>query len=335
MANNASLNHTEAAGVDLTVNIAGIEWKAPVTTAAGTYMNGKEYAQLIPIERLGALTVKSISYEPWPGNPSPRFRELVNGMIGTIGIQNPGVEYWIEHEWSWLRQLDLPVIVSIAGHSIEEFQRVAERLAQLANDDVRPAALEMNLSCPNDLAGLAEFGKDPEVARAVVKAVKDVSPYPVFTKLTPDVRSIAEIGQAVEAGGADAITMINGPAGMAIDVETGLPLTGTRAAGLTGPMVKPIALRMVWDVYEAVEIPIIGVGGVSNATDALEFIQAGATAVGVGTANFKNPRAPLEIIDGIREFLAERNISSVKELIGRGHRAWAELQESNDVRGLR
>ena len=318
--------------IDLSVTIAGVEWQCPITTAAGTYMNGKEYSEIVPIEELGALTVKSIASEPWLGNPSPRFYEIPNGLAGSIGIQNPGVEYWLEHEWPWVRSLKIPVVISIAGHSIEDFQRVTQRLAELAKEDKAPAALEINMSCPNDLGGLIEFGKDPDQARKLTKAVKDLSPFPVFTKLTPDVKSIAEIGQAVEDGGADAITMINGPTGMVIDAETGLPQTGTRTAGITGPIIKPIALRMVWDVYEVVKIPIIGVGGVSNATDALEFIQAGATAVAMGTANFKNPRVFLEVRDGIRAFLERKGFTSVKEIIGRGHREWAKVKDKR--RGL-
>ncbi|MEW6618941.1 MAG: dihydroorotate dehydrogenase [bacterium] len=284
---------------DLTVNIASIKMKNPVMVASGTFGYGEEYAQLIDLNKLGAIVSKGITLAPRQGNPPPRIVETPCGMLNAIGLENVGVEKFIKEKLPYLRQFDTPLIANIAGKTVEEYVELARRLDGLVD------GLEINISCPNVAKGGLEFGQDSSLTYQVVSNVRQVSKVPLITKLSPNVTDIKVIARAAEDAGTDAISLINTIMGMAIDVNTRKPILANITGGLSGPAIKPIALRMVFEVAKAVHVPIIGQGGIMNTTDALEFIIAGATAVAVGTANFVDPQVPLKIIAGIENYLRE------------------------------
>ncbi len=293
------------------VSIAGVELKNPVMTASGTFGSGMEYSEFVDLSRLGAVVTKGVASEPWPGNPTPRVAEIRGGMMNAIGLQNPGVETFCERDLPFLRQYDTAVIVNVCGRTPEEYCAVAERLADEAVD-----MLEINISCPNVREGGLSFGQNPESVEKITKEIKRVARQPVIMKLSPNVTDIAEIALAAEAGGADAISLINTLTGMKIDVEKRCFALANQTGGVSGPAIHPIAVRMVYQCAQAVKIPIIGMGGIVSAEDALEFLLAGATAVAVGTANFRNPRATLDVIEGIDAYMQRQHVEDIRTLIG-------------------
>lgn len=290
--------------------------KNPVMTASGTFGFGREYSRLYDLNRLGAITVKGITIEPRRGNPPPRLIETPSGILNSIGLQNPGLEGFIGDELPYLQRLSAPVIVNISGNTIEEYAFLASELDRVEG----VSALEVNVSCPNVKEGCMAFGIKKDSLFSVVSAVRKSTTLPVIVKLSPNVRDIAEMAETAENAGADAVSLVNTFLGMAIDIDRKKPLLANTFGGLSGPAIKPIALRMVWEVYERVDIPVIGMGGIMNWKDAVEFILAGAASVAVGTANFVNPTAPLEIIDGIENYMIREGINDIRELIGLGHR---------------
>jgi len=297
---------------DLAVTIAGIRMKNPVMTASGTFGYGKEYADLLDLNQLGALITKGISLEPMTGNPPPRICETPSGMLNAIGLQNVGVKGFIQDKLPFLSKLRIPIVVNILGHSIREYQEVARHL----NDQPGIAALEVNISCPNVAQGGMAFGAQPRTAFKVIAKVRQATRLPLVTKLTPQVTDIAAIAKAVEGAGADAVSLINTIPAMAVDIDTRRSKLGRTNGGLSGPAVKPVALRLVYQVVQAVSIPVIGIGGIRTAEDALEFLLIGARAVQIGTANFVRPTAALEIIEGIKKYLKAKKISKVTDLVG-------------------
>lgn len=304
---------------DLSVEIAGMRWRTPITTASGTFAAYEDYARLLPLETFGAITLKSVTLEPRAGNPPPRLAEVPAGLLNSVGIQNPGIDRFLERELPRVRSLGLPVVVSIAGHTLWEYVELARRLSEAPGVD----AIEINMSCPNVGKETLEFGQSPAEAAALVRAVRAATRLPLIAKLTPNVADPVPIARAAVSEGADALALINTLIGMALDIRTMLPKTGRLTAGLSGPAVKPIAVRMVWQVAEAVDVPIIGMGGITTAEDAIEFLLAGATAVALGTVTFVNPLAAVEVRDGLARYLTERGFTSVREIIGRAHREWA------------
>lgn len=298
---------------NLSVELAGIKMKNPVMVASGTFGSGEEYSRFIDLNKLGALVTKSMTLKEEMGNPPPRICETPAGMLNSIGLQNPGVTHFLQVDLAFLSQYEVPVIASVAGTSVEEYVAVIERLS----DAKGITALEVNISCPNIKKGGVYFGSDPEMATEVVRQVKNVSKYPIIVKLTPNVTSISEIARTVEAAGADVLSLVNTFFGMAIDVETFRPRLGSGTGGLSGPAIKPLAVRMVYEVARAVSLPVIGMGGIVTAEDAVEFLLAGAVAVAVGTANFVNPRATLDIIEGLDRFLERRGLEDIREIIGK------------------
>ena len=296
----------------LNVNIGGVELKNPVMTASGTFGYGKEFDELFDLGRLGAIVVKGLSLLPAPGNPPPRIIETPCGMLNAIGLENIGIEAFVKHKLPFLRQFSTPVVVNIYGKTIEEYAELAARIDGL--DDV--AAIEVNISCPNVKAGGIAFGVDPHAAAAVVKSVRKRTSKSLMVKLSPNVTDIADIARSAEGAGADSVSLINTITGMMIDIEKRKPVLANITGGLSGPAIKPVALRMVWQVAGAVKIPVIGIGGIMTAEDALAFIIAGATAVQVGTANFINPRATVEIIENMATFMEAHNIRHIRDLIG-------------------
>lgn len=294
------------------INLGGLEMKNPVTTASGTFASGKEYAQFFDVSQLGAITTKGVSLNGWQGNDTPRIAETPSGMLNSIGLQNPGVDIFTQKDLPWLKEQDTKVIVNVSGHSLAEYQAVVEALE--AHDGID--AYEINISCPNVDCGGLTFGTDPKVAAEVVSACRAKTKRPMIVKLTPNVTDITEIARAVEAAGADAVSLINTLLGMAIDPYKRQPILARVVGGLSGPAVKPVALRMVWQVHQAVNIPILGMGGICTGLDAIEFILAGASAVAVGTANFINPQAALEVVSGIEAFCTNQGVSDINELIG-------------------
>ena len=293
------------------IAIAGVTWKNPVTTASGTFGSGREYGELIDLNRLGAITVKGVSEEAWKGNPVPRLAETQSGLLNSIGLQNAGAELFIENDIPFLRQYDTKIIVNICGHTLSQYCAVAERFADCDID-----MLELNISCPNVEEGGLSFGTDPHVVERVVKAVRNYVKQPLIVKLSPEVTDITEIARAAVSGGADALSLINTLRGMKIDIHKRRPILASKIGGYSGPGVMPVALRMVYEVCHSVDVPVIGMGGISTFEDALQFIMAGAEAVAVGTANFHNPYATVEIIDGIRQYMKENKISSLEEIRG-------------------
>lgn len=297
---------------ELAVSIGSLTLNNPVLTASGTFGYGREFESLVNLNRLGAIIVKGISYEPRHGNPPPRIIETACGMLNAIGLENVGVEGFLREKLPYLQNLETPVIVNILGDSVEDYARLARRL----NEAEGIAALEINISCPNVKKGGVAFGTDPVMAAEVTRAVRQVTDLPVIVKLSPNVTDITRIAGAVEDAGADAVSLINTLLGMAIDVHSRRPKLANVVGGLSGPAIKPVALRMVWQVARTVTIPVIGIGGITTTEDALEFIIAGATAVQVGTANFFQPTAAEDIIDGMARFLRNNNLQAVRDLIG-------------------
>ena len=297
---------------DLKVNIGGIELKNPVMTASGTFGYAREFENLIDLNRLGAIIVKGLSLKPSMGNPPPRIVETPCGMLNAIGLENVGFTSFVEEKLQFLKELSTPVFINIYGKNVKEYAELASRI-----DDIEEiAGIEVNISCPNVKAGGVAFGTDPDAACKVVKAVRGNTGKPLMVKLTPNVTDITLIARSVEDAGADSISLINTITGMAIDIETRRPKLANITGGLSGPAIKPIALRMVWQVAQKVKIPVIGVGGIMTAEDALEFLIAGAVAVQVGTANLINPHATIDIIEGIEAFLIKRNIPRITDIIG-------------------
>ncbi|MBM4142077.1 MAG: dihydroorotate dehydrogenase [Lentisphaerae bacterium] len=297
---------------DLTVDLAGIRMKNPVMVASGTYGYGPEYADLLDLGRLGAFVVKGIRIEPWDGNPPPRLVEVPGGLVNAIGLQSPGADKFIADYLPFLRAYDVPVIVNIWGRTIDEYERVAERLS--AAEGV--AGLELNISCPNIKAGGSSFGTDPRAAAQVTAAVRRRTALPLIPKLPPNVPDIGGLARAVAEAGADAVSLINTIPAMVIDTAARRPVLANVAGGLSGPAVHAVAVKLVWEAARAVRVPVVGMGGIVGAREALEFIIAGASAVAVGTANFRDPLAPLAVADGIRDYLVEHNFKSVRELVG-------------------
>jgi dihydroorotate dehydrogenase (NAD+) catalytic subunit len=298
---------------NLAVTLAGLSLKNPVMTASGTFGYGREFESLMDLNRLGAIVVKGLALMPVKGNPPPRIVETACGMLNAIGLENVGVDAFVADKLPFLRTIRAPVIANIYGTSVEEYAALAERLD--AADGV--AAVEVNISCPNVKAGGVVFGVDPEAAERVVRAVRERTRKPVIVKLSPNVTDITVIARSAEAGGADALSLINTITGMAIDVETRRPRLANVTGGLSGPAIKPVALRMVWQVARAVRLPLIGIGGIVRGEDAVEFLLAGATAVQIGTANFINPAATLDVIAGIEAYLARHGIGDVNEIVGK------------------
>ncbi len=296
---------------DLSVTIAGISLKNPVMTASGTFGYGDEYASLVDLNRLGAVIPKGISLKPIEGNPPPRIVETAAGMLNAIGLQNVGVEVFVHEKLSSLRQYGTPIIINIFGCTVEEYSQLAQRL-----DDQDIAGLEVNISCPNVKKGGLLFGCDPGTAFEVIHAVRQKTSLPIIAKLSPNVTDISVIVRSVQDAGADAISLINTLLGMAIDVENRKPKLGNTTGGLSGPAIKPVALRMVWQAAKVAQLPIIGIGGIATTRDALEFMIAGASAVEIGTAHFVRPRVALEVIDGLREYLKNHDIKRISEIVG-------------------
>lgn len=294
------------------MKIAGFRIKNPVLTASGTCGYGKELNEIFPIEKLGGIMVKGTSLEPRRGNPTPRIAETPSGVLNCVGLQNPGLEEVLRNQLPWITAKDLAVIVNIAGREAEDYGKVAKAISGVPN----VAAIEVNISCPNVKAGGMAHGSRPETAAEVTREVKANTTLPVIVKLSPNVTNIVEIAKAVEEAGADAISMINTILAMEIDIEAGKPLLGNQVGGLSGPAIRPIAVRMVWQVAQAVDIPIIGMGGISTGRDALQFMMAGASAVAVGSATMVDPMAPLRIAQEMEEWLDEHEIPSVKDIIG-------------------
>lgn len=297
--------------VQMSVDLGGLSMKNPVTVASGTFAAGREYADFVDVAALGAVTTKGVSLHGWEGNASPRIAETPSGMLNSIGLQNPGVAHLIEHDLPWLRQQKATVIVNVSGHSFDEYVQVIEALEETHVD-----AYEVNISCPNVDAGGMTIGCHAQSVEAVVSRCRAATKRPLIVKLTPNVTDITEIARAAEAAGADALSLINTLLGMGIDARTRKPLLARVVGGLSGPAVKPIALRMVYETHKAVSVPLLGMGGIATGTDAIEFLLAGATAVAVGTANFVNPTATLDVIAGMEYYCEEQGVSDVNELIG-------------------
>ena len=297
--------------VNLAVNLGGLAMKNPVTTASGTFAAGMEYSDFVDVSALGAVTTKGVSLNGWEGNASPRIAEVPSGMLNSIGLQNPGVAHLKSEELPWLREQGATTIVNVSGHSFDEYVQVIEAL-----EDAPVDAYEVNISCPNVDAGGMTLGTHVPSVEKVVSLCRAATSRPLIVKLTPNVTDITEIARAAEASGADAISLINTLLGMAIDVKRRRPVLARVVGGFSGPAVKPVALRMVWQCSKAVSVPILGMGGVTTGTDAVEFMLAGATAVAVGTANFMNPQATVDVIDGIIDYCEEQGVNDVNDLIG-------------------
>ena len=297
--------------VNLAVNLGGLAMKNPVTTASGTFAAGMEYSDFVDVSALGAVTTKGVSLNGWEGNASPRIAEVPSGMLNSIGLQNPGVAHLKSEELPWLREQGATTIVNVSGHSFDEYVQVIEAL-----EDAPVDAYEVNISCPNVDAGGMTLGTHVPSVEKVVSLCREATSRPLIVKLTPNVTDITGIARAAEASGADAISLINTLLGMAIDVKRRRPVLARVVGGFSGPAVKPVALRMVWQCSKAVSVPILGMGGVTTGTDAIEFMLAGATAVAVGTANFMNPQATVDVIDGIIDYCEEQGVNDVNDLIG-------------------
>ena len=297
--------------MNMKVNIAGVEWNNPVTVASGTFGSGAEFAEFVDLNRLGAVTTKGVANIPWAGNPTPRVAETYGGMMNAVGLQNPGIELFCERDIPFLKQYDTKIIVNVCGKSTEDYCEVVERLA---DEDVD--MLEINISCPNVKEGGIAFGQNAKAAEEITKAVKKYAKQPVIMKLSPNVTDIAEMAKAVEAGGADAISLINTLTGMKIDINRRKFVLANKTGGVSGPAIHPIAVRMAYQAFHAVKVPIIGMGGIASAEDAIEMILAGASAVSVGTANFHNPSVTMEIVDGIQDYMKQYGFTSVNQMVG-------------------
>ena len=297
--------------MNMSVNIAGVEWKNPVTVASGTFGSGEEFSQYVDLNKLGAVTTKGVANVPWAGNPTPRVAEVYGGMMNAIGLQNPGIDLFCKRDIPNLRNYDTKIIVNVCGHAPEEYLAVVERLADEPVD-----MLEINISCPNVNAGFLAFGQDAHHVEELTAQIKKIAKQPVIMKLTPNVTDITEIAKGAEAGGADAVSLINTLTGMKIDINRKTFALANKTGGVSGPIVKPIAVRMVYQAANAVSIPVIGMGGIACAEDALEFILAGASAISIGTANFFNPYAAEETVQGIEAYMREKKVDRLTDLIG-------------------
>ena len=297
--------------VDLRVKIAGVELKNPVMTASGTFGSGMEYSEFVDLSQLGAVVTKGVANVPWPGNPTPRVAEIRGGMMNAIGLQNPGIDVFCSRDIPFLKQQNATIIVNVCGRTTEDYCEVVERLADEPVD-----MLEINISCPNVRCGGIAFGQDPKAVEAITREVRRHAKQPVIMKLSPNVTDITETARAAEAGGADALSLINTLTGMKINIHRRTFALANQTGGVSGPAIHPIAVRMVYQTAQAVGIPIIGMGGIQMAEDAIEFLLAGATAVAVGTANFRNPAVTLEVIDGIRAYMEQYKVERVTELVG-------------------
>lgn len=295
----------------LSVNIAGIEFKNPVTVASGTFGSGAEYGEFVDLNKLGAVTTKGVANVPWSGNPTPRIAETYGGMMNAVGLQNPGIDVFCGRDIPFLRQYDTRIIVNVCGKSEADYVEVVERLA---DEDVD--LLEINVSCPNVKEGGIAFGQNPQALEQITRAVKAKAKQPIIMKLSPNVTDITEMAKAAEAGGADVLSLINTLTGMKIDIHKRSFALANKTGGLSGPAIKPVAVRMVYQVANAVALPIIGMGGIMNAEDAIEFMMAGASMVSVGTANFHNPYTTMEIIEGIERFMEQKGVEDIHEIIG-------------------
>ena len=293
------------------VTLAGVELKNPVMTASGTFGSGAEYSEFVDLNRLGAVVTKGVANVPWPGNPTPRIAEVHGGMLNAIGLQNPGIEVFVKRDIPFLKQYDTKIIVNVCGKTTEDYIEVVERLGDEPVD-----MLEINISCPNVKEGGIAFGQDPKAVEAITREVKRHAKQPVIMKLSPNVTDITVMAKAAEAGGADVLSLINTLTGMKIDINRRTFAIANKTGGMSGPAVKPVAVRMVYQVANAVKLPIIGMGGIATAEDALEFLMAGAAAVSVGTANFYNPYATVEIAEGIENYMKKYQIDDVNQLIG-------------------
>ena len=307
-----ALKERDQMSQNMSVSIAGVTLKNPVMVASGTFGSGVEFSRFLDLSRLGAVVTKGVAITPWEGNATPRICETPSGMLNAIGLQNPGVETFVKRDLSFLEQFDTKVIVNVCGHSTEEYVDCVRRLA----DEKRADLLEINISCPNVREGGIAFGTDPKGVERITKEIRKAAAQPVIMKLSPNVTDITEIAAAAEAGGADALSMINTLTGMKIDVRRRTFALANRTGGLSGPAIHPVAVRMVWQCAQRVKIPIIGMGGIASAEDALEMLMAGASAVSVGTANFHDQTTVLQVIDGISAYLDENGIGDVRELIG-------------------
>ncbi len=297
--------------INTRVNLAGVELKNPVMTASGTFGSGMEYSEFVDLNQLGAVVTKGVANVPWPGNPTPRIAETCGGMLNAIGLQNPGIDVFCERDLPFLQKFDTKIIVNVCGKTTEDYCEVVERLSD-ENIDM----MEINISCPNVKEGGIAFGQTPKAVEAITAEVKKRAKHPVIMKLSPNVTDITEMAKAAEAGGADVLSLINTITGMKIDVNRRTFAIANKTGGLSGPAIKPVAVRMVYQTAQAVKIPIIGMGGIATAEDALEFILAGATAVSVGTANFANPCTTLDVIAGIEEYMSRFGVEDIGELIG-------------------
>ena len=293
------------------VTLAGVELKNPVMTASGTFGSGAEYSEFVDLNRLGAVVTKGVANVPWPGNPTPRVTETASGMLNAIGLQNPGIDLFCKRDIPFLKQYDTKIVVNVCGKSTEDYCEVVERLGNEPVD-----LLEINVSCPNVKEGGIAFGQDPKAVEAITKEMKKYAKQPVIMKLSPNVTDITEMARAAEAGGADALSLINTITGMKIDINRRKFVLANKTGGMSGPAIHPVAVRMVYQTAQAVKVPIIGMGGIMNAADAIEMILAGATAVSVGTANFRNPAVTMEIVEGIERYMEKYHVSDIKELIG-------------------
>jgi dihydroorotate dehydrogenase (NAD+) catalytic subunit len=298
--------------IDTTVNIAGVELKNPVMTASGTFGSGQEYSEFFDLGKLGAVVTKGVANVPWPGNNTPRIAETHAGMLNAVGLQNPGVDVFCKRDLPFLKQFDTKVIVNVCGKTTKDYCEVVERLADEESVDL----LEINISCPNVKEGGIAFGQNPCSVEEITKEVKKVAKQPIIMKLSPNVTDITETAKAAQAGGADALSLINTLTGMKIDIERQNFVLANKTGGLSGPAIKPVALRMVYQVANSVDLPIIGMGGITNAADALEFILAGASAVAIGTANFVDPLAAPKVVEGIKDYMKRHNCQKITDLIG-------------------
>ena len=297
--------------MNMSVNIAGVEWKNPVTVASGTFGSGEEFSQYVDLNKLGAVTTKGVANVPWAGNPTPRVAEVYGGMMNAIGLQNPGIDLFCKRDIPNLRNYDTKIIVNVCGHAPEEYLAVVERLADQPID-----MMEINISCPNVNAGFLAFGQDAHHVEELTAQIKKIAKQPVIMKLTPNVTDITEIAKGAEAGGADAVSLINTLTGMKIDINRKTFALANKTGGVSGPIVKPIAVRMVYQVAQAVKIPIIGMGGIATAEDAIEFILAGASAVSVGAMNFVDPYTTIKVVEGIEDYMRTYHVENLTELIG-------------------
>lgn len=293
------------------VNLAGVELKNPVMTCSGTFGSGMEYGEMIDLNKLGAVVTKGIANVPWPGNPTPRVTEVYGGMLNAIGLQGPGVDVFMKRDIPFLKQYDTKIIVNVCGKTKEDYLDVVERLGETDVD-----MLEINISCPNVKEGGIAFGQDPKAVEMITREVKKYAKQPVIMKLSPNVTDIAEMARAAQAGGADVLSLINTITGMKIDIHKKQFVLANKTGGMSGPAIHPVAVRMVYEVSQAVSLPIIGMGGIMTAEDAIEMMLAGATAVSVGTANFRNPGVTMEILQGMKDYLEDQGIEKIKDLVG-------------------